>query len=117
MSTVAAFPSRASVRWQKQVIVPPDFSASMTSHQMDDGGMNFNDAGGTVQAFELTYYALTETQCATLDGHYATARLSNDFQFTDRYGNVHTGVRYKSFDKDFNQITTQNRKVVLVLYP
>jgi hypothetical protein len=117
MATVADYPSRTAVRWQKQVLVPPDFSASMSTHQFDDGGVSFNDAGGTILTFELTYYALTEAQCATLDGHYQSARLSNDFQFTDRYGTLHTVTRYKAFDKDFNQIGAQTRKVTLIVYP
>jgi len=118
MATVADYPTRATVYWLKQVAVAPDFEPVTNTHQYEDGGMSFNSSDDTgVLMWEIEYDGLTAAQAALLDAHFASAALANDFSFVDRDGVTFTACHYKSFEKGWNKIYAQSRKVVLCRYP
>lgn len=72
----------------------PDFDAVTIGHEYEDGGMDFVETNENVpERWKVSILGIKPEQADVYDAFYRQARIANSFTFTDKYGEVHTGVR------------------------
>jgi hypothetical protein len=122
-SSVPPFPVEAlgGPHPSKRRALPPDYKSLVTKHTYADKGISTNTTGDVpVLRWEedFTESLLDELEVDILREHYNAARHDElTFDYTDPKGILRTGVRYESYDDDFDKEWIQRAKVVLVKYP
>lgn len=105
---------------------PPMYSKITDSFEFEDGGRTFNESGDEAPRRWEYDYNLVNTSGATdppevrlFDEFYETVRLSQAFNFTDKYGTVWDNVRIESYDRDHDTYKPwrQTVRFKLVRYP
>lgn len=125
MATIVAFPNPdlTGILYSRYYEPEGDWDAVVYSHKFEDSGASFNSVNVNVpQTWELEFNGLTKVQAAIFDEHYSLAKGQlNDFPFTDKQGNLHTGVRYApdGFKRshDGHKAWIQSRKIKLIRRP
>jgi len=114
----SAYPSLTTTVPLKYSVLPPDFKDITVEHKYEDGGVSFNTTSATApQRWLLEYNGLTASQLSTLDAHYASAGLSQSFNFVDRAGATQTNVYYESYEKDHVKSWVNSARVTLIKRP
>lgn len=125
MATVAAFPNPdlTGIPYSRYYEPEPDWDGIVYAHTFEDKSQSFNSVSVTpVLMFEIEFNGLTQTEAAIFDAHYnlASGQL-HSFPFTDKSGDLHTGVRYAADgyrrSHDGHKAWIQNRKIKLVKRP
>lgn len=118
---VSAYPSRSAVRRLREVVLPPDYKDITVEHIYEDKGASYNTTGDSApQRWQIDYLLLTNSAslAATLDAHFNSAKLTEPFNFVDRYGVTWTNVRYLEYDAPpQDNIGVQVRHVTLIKRP
>jgi hypothetical protein len=122
-TTVPAFPTEelGGPRPSKRRALPPDYKSLSTRHVYADKSISLNTVGDVpLLRFEEDYSdsLLDEWEVAILREHYNAARHDElTFDYTGPDGILRTGVRYESYEDDFEKVWIQRARVVLVRYP
>lgn len=122
-TTVPPFPVEAlgGPHPSKRRAFPPDFKSLVTKHTYGDKGISTNTTGDVpVLRWEEDYSdsLLSEWEVDILREHYNAARHDElTFDYTDSKGILRTGVRYESYEDDFEKTWIQRARVTLVKYP
>ncbi len=84
----------------------PDYKKNTVSHEYDDGGKSFNETSDYAPRmweveFNCTGFNHAESKSKTdiFDAFYNQARFSGTFNFTDKYGETHPGVRIDDYNR------------------
>lgn len=105
----------------KRRALPPDFKSLITKHTYGDKSISTNTAGDVpLLKFEEDYTdsLLDEWEVDILREHYNAARHDElTFNYIDPKGILRTGVRYESYEDDFEKTWIQRAKIILVKYP
>lgn len=122
MATIVKFPELpANVRYTRTFVPEPEYDQVVFSQTFEDKQISINTVTNTApQIFELVLEGLAQHEAKVYDDHYDLAfGQLNDFSFTDREGNTHTGVRYApdGFKRDHSKQWNQSRKIRLILRP
>lgn len=95
----------------------------MYAHTFEDKSQSFNAVSVTpILVFEIEFNGLTATEASIFDAHYDLANGQlHSFPFTDKSGDLHTGVRYANDgykrNHDGHKSWIQSRKIKLVKRP
>lgn len=122
-TTVPAFPVLAlgGPRPSKRRPLPPDYKSLSTKHTYADKSISTNTTGDVpMLRWEEDYSEslLDELEVGILRAHYNAARHDElTFDYIDPSGILRTGVRYESYDDDFDKEWIQRAKLTLVKYP
>lgn len=88
------------IDYARYVDVPPDWDEITVSHKYQDGGKSFNEtADAPPRRWEIGFTGLTYDQMRIFDEFDARVRRSQTFDFTDKYGEKHSGVRVEKYDR------------------
>lgn len=122
-TTVPPFPTEAlgGPHPSKRRTFPPDYKGLSTRHTYADKGISINTTGDVpLYRWEEDYSdsLLDEWEVDILRAHYNAARHDElTFDYTDERGRTWTGVRYGSYEDDFEKVWIQRAKLTLVKYP
>jgi len=97
-----------------------DWEAVTVSHTYYDGGRSFNETGDTpIKRWTLKMMGVPREQADIYDAFFAAARLTNTFNFTDKFGTVHDAVRIDNYKRthDAHKSWVFNCEFTLVRYP
>lgn len=104
--------------WRRYKSFPPDFKDVTYSHKFEDEGHRFRTTNDvTPQRWSIEASGMSEWEAMILDEHYASVGIATPFEFTDREGDTHTGVRYLEFEKSHTKQWAQVRQITLIKYP
>jgi hypothetical protein len=122
-TSVPAFPTEelGGPHPSKRRALPPDYKSLVTKHTYADKGISTNTTGDVPPLrFEEDYSdsVLDEWEVDILRAHYNAARHDElTFDYTGPDGILRTGVRYESYEDDFEKTWIQRAKIMLVKYP
>lgn len=81
--------------------VPPDFDEITVTHKYQDAGRSFNENSGVAPLrWEVKFAGLTYDQMRIFDEFNNRARRTTSFDFTDKYGETHSGVYIESYERN-----------------
>lgn len=119
-------PGMTGINYRRWYAAPDKWDDTVTSHEYEDGGMSFNEISDTaVKEWEVEFdcvshtHALAKTQYEIFDEFWNAVRTSRSFNFTDKYGTTHTGVRVKKYSRDHRAHKSWQNEAAftLVKYP
>lgn len=122
-ASVPAFPTEelGGPHPSKRRALPPDYKPLVSKHTFEDKGISTNTSGDVpILRWEEDYSdsLLDETEVQILREHYEQARHDElTFAYTDPGGILRTGVRYESYEDDFDKEWIQRARVNLIKYP
>jgi hypothetical protein len=122
------FPSddMLSIRRRRFYAEPPDFEKVTNSYEYEDGGRTFNETADDAPRRWEYVYKLVNNGASTdpyevkiFDEFFAMVRLSQTFNFTDKYGTVWDNVRIESYDRthEAHKPWIQTIRFKLIRYP
>lgn len=127
-STTINFPTpgMTGINYRRWYAAPERWEDTVNMHEYEDGGMSFNEISDTaIKEWEVEFdcvaqtHALAKTQYEIFDEFWNAVRTSRSFNFTDKYGTTHTGVRVKKYARDHRAHKSWQNEAsfTLVKYP
>lgn len=119
-------PGMTGIAYRRFYTVPERWDDTVASHEYEDGGMSFNEISDiAIKEWEVEFdcvaqtHALAKTQYEIFDEFWNAVRTSRSFNFTDKYGTTHTGVRVKKYSRDHRAHKSWQNEAAftLVKYP
>lgn len=119
-------PGVTGINYRHFYAAPEQWDDTVESHKYEDGGMSFNETSDTaVREWKVEFdcvshtHALAKAQYEIFDEFWNAVRTSRAFNFTDKYGTTHTGVRVKKYDRDHRAHKSWQNEAAftLVKYP
>lgn len=81
----------------------PDFEAITLSHEYTDGGKTFNEVNTSApERWQVSILGVEAEQADVYDAFNRQARRANTFDFTDKYGVLHTDVQVERYARRHN---------------
>ena len=127
-NTVLNFPSPdlTNLSYSRFWADNPDYKAVTVSHEYEDAGKDFieiSDNAPRRWRVEINCHdynhAASKAKTDIFDAFYNQARFARTFNFTDKYGETHSGVRIADYNRAHSghQSWSQNVEFELVKYP
>lgn len=80
--------------------LPPDWDEITVDHKYQDGGKSFNETSDAPpRKWEIGFTGLTYDEMRIFDEFDARARRTQTFDFTDKWGEKHSGVRIENYER------------------
>lgn len=117
-STTLWFPTPdfTSYNYSRFRKLPKEYDAVTERHEYEDGGHGFNEVNSdTTQFWEIEYKGLSQDEADVFDAFNDQARRARTFSFTDKWGEVHTGVRIAEYDRNHQGHRSWNHSVRFLL--
>lgn len=96
------FPSFASTGrlYSRYWASDPDYKAITMTHTYEDGGRSFSETSSRAALrWEIEFSGITPAQADIFDAFNNQARLANPFNFVDKQGVTHAGVRIEDYSR------------------
>lgn len=102
MSVIAPFPNPdlTGILYTRYYKHKPDYDQVTYEHTFEDKGISVNSVNVTApQKWDIEIQGLAPHEAKIWQDHYDLAFHNlNEFPYTDKEGNLHTGVRYLNFE-------------------
>lgn len=96
--------------------IPYNWDAVTVKHTYDDEGASFSTTtDGPPMMWEIGYRGLTKAQFEIFDAFNDAVRRDRTFNFIDKSGTTHTGVRIQSYERNHEEYKSWRNSVNLVL--
>lgn len=126
--TILTFPnpSITGILYRRFYADTPDYKKTTVSHEYEDGGKSFSETSAFApRQWEVEFncaeatHADSKAKTDIFDAFYNQARYSRTFNFTDKYGETHTGVRIEDYNRSHSahKSWSQNCRFRLVKLP
>lgn len=113
-------PSVTGWGWNYFNAEPTNFANITNSHIYDDESASFNETTDTpVRRWEVRFTGLTYEQLEVFRAFWEEVHLKNTFDFTDKFGATHSGVRIESYSDSHEEHKSWNNfvSIRLVKFP
>lgn len=119
-------PGMTGINYRRFYAAPEKWEDTVVTHEYEDGGISVNEITDTaVKEWEVEFdcvaqtHALAKTQYEIFDEFWNAVRTSRSFNFTDKDGTTHTGVRVKKYSRDHRAHKSWQNEAAftLVKYP
>jgi Putative Ig domain len=113
-------PTRTGILWEHFEVLPLDYSKTTVIHTYEDEGRSFNET--TTQPsiqWDLTFTGLTYDEWQIFETFARGVRLTQPFNFKDKFGTVWSNVRVDTYERSHtrNVSWSSNVHFILVKYP
>lgn len=93
-------PTITDILYARFAELPPDWDEITVSHKYQDGGKSFNEtADAPPKRWEAGFTGLSYDEMRIFDEFDARVRRTQTFDFTDKWGEKHSGVRIESYER------------------
>lgn len=100
MPTTFPGPTVNGIKWARFEKKPLDWSGVAVSHTYEDDGVSLSHTTSTPPVrWEVAYTGLTQAEADAFDTFNDTVKRSGTFDFTDKWGTTHSGVRIVSYER------------------
>lgn len=119
-------PDMTGIHYRRFYEAPERWDDTVVMHKYEDGGVSTNEISDTaIQEWEVEFdcvaarHADAREQYEIFDEFWNAVRTSRVFNFTDKYGETHTGVRIKNYSRAHRGHQSWKNEVAfqLIKYP